>query len=138
MTRLLNFFEPDLAQEMRNIDHSLYLIKWFMTLFAHTLPLKKLTQIIWPDLFCERIDYLFFVALAILSHLKDRLLLQRKINYQISEDEEGLHELEIIQILSGSLASVFSTSEDVNNILETARGMQKGVPISFICYSLLD
>ncbi len=42
MTRLLNFFEPELANDMKDIDHSLYLIKWFMTLFAHTLPLKVL------------------------------------------------------------------------------------------------
>ena len=75
MARLLNFFEPELAQEMKDIDHSLYLIKWFMTLFAHTLPLKVLTQIIWVDLFCEKVDYLFFLALAILILLKDRLLL---------------------------------------------------------------
>ena len=39
MTRLLNFFEPELAGDMKEIDHSLYMIKWFMTLFAHTLPL---------------------------------------------------------------------------------------------------
>lgn len=79
MTRLLNFFEPELAQEMKEIDHSLYLIKWFMTLFAHTLPLKVLTQIIWVDLFCEKVDYLFFLALAILVLLKDRLLLQKRV-----------------------------------------------------------
>lgn len=82
MTRLLNFFEPELANDMKDIDHSLYLIKWFMTLFAHTLPIKVLHQIIWIDLFCERVDYLFFLALAILVHLKDRLLLQKKVTYE--------------------------------------------------------
>jgi hypothetical protein len=34
MKRLLNFFDPELAIELKDIDHSLYLIKWFMTLFA--------------------------------------------------------------------------------------------------------
>ena len=37
MTRLLNYFEPDLAVDMKDIDHSLYLIKWFMTLFGQAL-----------------------------------------------------------------------------------------------------
>lgn len=82
MTRLLNFFDPELANDMKDINHSLYLIKWFMTLFAHTLPLKILHEIIWIDLFCERVDYLFFLALSILIVLKDRLLLQKKISHQ--------------------------------------------------------
>jgi hypothetical protein len=91
MTRLLNFFEPELANDMKDIDHSLYLIKWFMTLFAHTLPLKVLHQIIWIDLFCERVDYLFFLALAILISLKDRLLLQKKVTYQQSHGNNNMH-----------------------------------------------
>ena len=66
MTRLLNFFEPELGCKLADIDHSLYLIKWFMTLFTHTLPLKVLTQHIWIDIFCEKVDYLFFIALGIL------------------------------------------------------------------------
>ena len=53
-----------------------------MTLFAHTLPLKVLHNIIWIDLFCEKVDYLFFIALAILILLKDRLLLQKKVAYK--------------------------------------------------------
>ena len=82
MTRLLNFYDPELANDMKDIDHSIYLIKWFMTLFAHTLPLKVLHQTIWVDLFCERVDYLFFMALSILIVLKDRLLLQKKVVYK--------------------------------------------------------
>lgn len=113
MTRLLNFFEPELANDMKDIDHSLYLIKWFMTLFAHALPLKVLHNIIWIDLFCEKVDYLFFIALAILILLKDRLLLQKKVAYknrnandiyrqnenEYEEDYEegfGMHSLAII------------------------------------------
>ena len=91
MTRLLNFFEPELANEMKDIDHSLYLIKWFMTLFAHTLPMKALSQIIWIDLFCERVDYLFFIAIAILIVLKDRLLLQKKVPFKNRQGPGGLY-----------------------------------------------
>ena len=77
MTRLINFFDPELANDMKDIDHSLYLIKWFMTLFAHTLPMNVLHNIIWIDLLCERVDYLFFLALAIIISLREKLLLQR-------------------------------------------------------------
>lgn len=66
IARLLNFFDPELAAVMKDIDHSLYLIKWFMTLFAHTLPLRVLSERIWIDLFCERVDYLFFLALSVI------------------------------------------------------------------------
>ena len=90
MTRLLNFFEPELARDMKDINHSLYLIKWFMTLFAHTLPMKSLKKIIWIDLFCERVDYLFFIALAILILLKDRLLLQKKVAFKGHSGSSGL------------------------------------------------
>lgn len=106
MTRLLVFYEPELALEMKDIDHSLYLIKWFMTLFAQTLPLRVLHRFLWLDLFCERVDYLFFIALGILIQVKDRLLLQRKIQMaqkefeHSAEDGLGLHSLAIIQILS--------------------------------------
>lgn len=119
MTRLINFFDPELGHDMKDIDHSLYIIKWFMTLFAHTLPLRVLHDIIWIDLLSEKVDYLFFIALAILIYLRDRLLLQKKIalasnsgRYENEDDlyEEGfgVHSLSIIQILSGSLAQVLN------------------------------
>ena len=77
MTRLINFFDPELGNDMKDIDHSLYLIKWFMTMFAHTLPMRVLHDVIWLDLLCERVDYLFFIAVSILMSLRDRLLLQK-------------------------------------------------------------
>lgn len=100
MTRLLNFFDPELANVMKDIDHSLYLIKWFMTLFAHTLPLKVLHEHLWVDLFCERVDYLFYLALSITISLRETLLLQKQVtSKQFDQDEEegfGLHSLAII------------------------------------------
>jgi len=130
---------------MKDIDHSLYLIKWFMTLFAHTLPLKILHQIMWIDLFCERVDYLFFLSLAILIFLKDRLLLQKKVanknrggeeNFDDMDEGFGLHSLAIIQILSGSLTSIFNNEADINKILEDSRDMKNFAPHSFICSDL--
>lgn len=130
MTRLLNFFEPELAQDFTAIDHSLYLIKWFMTLFAHTLPLNMLTELIWVDLFCEEVGYLFFLAVAILTHLKDRILLQKRYERVLTEEEDGMHALGIVQILSGSLSSVLNKDSDVIKILKEARQMSSLIPTS--------
>lgn len=45
-----------------------------MTLFAHTIEIEKVVNI-WTDLFCERVEFLFFITIAILSLIKDKLLL---------------------------------------------------------------
>jgi len=74
--RLLSFYEPELFNHFNSIDfsHNLYLVRWVMTLFAHSLPLESIYQI-WTDLFCEKVEYLFFLSIALLSTLKDKLLL---------------------------------------------------------------
>lgn len=149
MTRLLHFFDPELANEMKDIDHSLYLIKWFMTLFAHTLPLQVLIDLLWTDIFCERVDYLFLIALGIIMHLRERLMLQKKIVLQSKEsvigqelNEDylqegfGLHSLAIIQILSGSLSSVLCNESEILTLLKEAKHMKSFIPNSFICTDL--
>lgn len=67
VTRLLQFYEPELYMHFRNIGftHNLYLVCWVMTLFAHTLPINLVVNI-WTDLFCEKVEYLFFITIAIL------------------------------------------------------------------------
>lgn len=74
--RLTSFYEPELYNHFNEIEfsHNLYLVCWVMTLFAHTLPVKVVVNI-WTDLFCEKAEYLFYITLAILSQLKDKLLL---------------------------------------------------------------
>lgn len=123
-----------------------------MTLFAHTLPMKALSKIIWIDLFCERVDYLFFIALAILIILKDRLLLSKKVAFKNRQGAGGLYgshagatdygdefddtfgsqSIAILQILSGSLTSVLNNENDINRMLNDARTMKNFVPHSFI------
>lgn len=76
MKRLLAFYEPELYLHFKEIEfsHDLYLVCWVMTLFAHTIALDKVVNI-WTDLFCERVEFLFYITLAILSQLKNKLLL---------------------------------------------------------------
>lgn len=52
------------------------------------------------------------------------------------DDGFGLHSLAIIQILSGSLTSIFTDEKDVNRILQDARDMSNFAPHSFICSDL--
>ena len=44
-----------------------------MTLFAHTLPIPQVVQL-WTYLFTQKVEYLFFITVAVLSQLKERLL----------------------------------------------------------------
>jgi TBC domain-containing protein kinase-like protein len=53
--------------------HDFYLVQWFMTLFAHTLPLNQVQQI-WTYLFSEKVEFLFFITVAILMQLEPTLL----------------------------------------------------------------
>jgi len=45
-----------------------------MTLFSHTLPFSQVV-LLWTDLFCEKANFLFFLSVAILVQIKDKLLL---------------------------------------------------------------
>jgi len=44
-----------------------------MTLFAHILPLNQVQQI-WTYLFSEKVEFLFFITVAILMQLESTLL----------------------------------------------------------------
>jgi TBC domain-containing protein kinase-like protein len=50
-SRLLAFYEPLLFRHFRRIEfqHDFYLVQWFMTLFAHILPLQEVT-LMWTHL----------------------------------------------------------------------------------------
>lgn len=43
MTRLTSFYIPRLSNHFTKINfmHDFYLVQWFMTLFAHTLPINQ-------------------------------------------------------------------------------------------------
>lgn len=48
----------------------------------------------------------------------------------LTEEEDGMHALGVVQILSGSLASVLNKDQDVIKILNEARKMSKVIPKS--------
>lgn len=51
-SRLLAFYEPVLFRHFSRIgfQHDFYIVQWFMTLFAHTLPVPSVVQL-WTYLF---------------------------------------------------------------------------------------
>lgn len=99
MKRLLAYYEPELYYHFRDIgfSHDLYLVCWVMTLFAHTITIEKVKDI-WTDLFCERVEFIFYVSLAILVLLKDKLmLLDFNGTLQIINNIQGL--IDIAKVL---------------------------------------
>jgi hypothetical protein len=76
MDRLLSYWAPDLYKHFKDqgFSHDLYLVQWIMTLFSHTLPYQHVV-LLWTDLFCEKVEFLFFISVAILIELKEKLML---------------------------------------------------------------
>ena len=74
-SRLVAFHEPTLYKHFKDIcfQHDFYLVQWFMTLFAHTLPIPQVVQL-WTYLFTQKVEYLFFITVAILEQLRDKLV----------------------------------------------------------------
>lgn len=58
-------------------------MQWFVALFAHTMPLN-LVQTIWTYLFTQRVEFLFFITLAILKQ-KLNILLSYDLNTTLAE-----------------------------------------------------
>jgi len=69
-SRLLAFHCPALFRHFNRIgfQHDFYIVQWFMTLFAHTLPVPQVAEL-WTYLFAQKVEYLFFVTIAILMLL---------------------------------------------------------------------
>eukprot|EP00347_Sterkiella_histriomuscorum_P007206 403349853 len=112
--RLLAFYEPELYVHFNEIDfqHDMYLVCWVMTLFAHTISIDKVVNI-WTDLFCERVEYLFFINIAILQQIKDKLLLL---------------DLNSTLIMINNIQGLI----DVDRVLIKARDLMRQTPESFI------
>ena len=74
-SRLVAFYEPNLFKHFNAIgfQHDFYIVQWFMTLFAHTLPIPQVVQL-WTYLFTQKVEFLFFVTISILGQLKQKLL----------------------------------------------------------------
>jgi len=112
--RLLSFFAPDLSNHFKEIQffHTCYIVGWIMTLFSHTIPTEDVVNI-WTELLCEKVEFLFFITVAILEHLKDKLLLLDFNNT-----------LQIINNISGLI--------DLKAVLQRAKQLQSFTPQSFI------
>jgi TBC domain-containing protein kinase-like protein len=72
---LISFHDPKLAVHLNHIGvgPEMYAISWFMTHFAHVFTIDKIYHL-W-DIFLTGAQYMyFFVALAILSQIREDLL----------------------------------------------------------------
>uniref|UniRef100_A0A914UHY9 TBC domain-containing protein kinase-like protein n=1 Tax=Plectus sambesii TaxID=2011161 RepID=A0A914UHY9_9BILA len=72
---LLAFLDPQLYVHLRDIDFlpELYAIPWFLTMFAHVLPLRKLFHF-WDAMLLGDSSFPLYFGVAILQDLRDRLL----------------------------------------------------------------
>ena len=71
---LLAFYDPELANHLKEIDFSpsLYAIPWFLTAFAHFFPLEKIYAIWDYALVCQ--NFVLFFAVEILLSIREELL----------------------------------------------------------------
>jgi hypothetical protein len=73
--QLINFHDPELASHLDTIgftpDH--YLVPWFMTLFAHVLPMEQLYRC-WDMMVQGPSAFPLFIAVAVMISLRDILL----------------------------------------------------------------
>lgn len=73
--QLLAFVDPQLFCHLKHLDFhpELFSIPWFLTSFAHVLPLQKLFHL-WDSMLLADSSFPLFVGVAILSHLRNSLV----------------------------------------------------------------
>ncbi|KAI1732372.1 rab-GTPase-TBC domain-containing protein [Ditylenchus destructor] len=72
---LLEFVDPELAAHLDSLDFhpQLYAIPWFLTCFAHVLPLHKLFHL-WDSLLLADATFPLFIGIAVLIELRPQLI----------------------------------------------------------------
>ncbi|KAG2392700.1 hypothetical protein C9374_011425 [Naegleria lovaniensis] len=73
--KLHMYHDPELAGHLHHISFSpeLYAISWFLTLFAHSLPIEKIYKL-WDAIILGSADLPIFIAVAILKQMRTRIL----------------------------------------------------------------
>uniref|UniRef100_A0A914GVQ7 TBC domain-containing protein kinase-like protein n=1 Tax=Globodera rostochiensis TaxID=31243 RepID=A0A914GVQ7_GLORO len=73
--RVLEFVDPELFSHLISLDFhpELFAIPWFLTCFAHVLPLHKLFHL-WDSLLLADSQFPLFIGVAILIQLRPRLI----------------------------------------------------------------
>uniref|UniRef100_A0A1I7TRZ0 Protein kinase domain-containing protein n=1 Tax=Caenorhabditis tropicalis TaxID=1561998 RepID=A0A1I7TRZ0_9PELO len=72
---LVAYVDPVLYKHLKNngFDAELFAIPWFLTCFAHELPLSKLVRL-WDETMMHGNAFPLMIALAMLNRLRDKLL----------------------------------------------------------------
>merc|ERR1712150_64456 len=76
--QLITFHDPELANHLADMEGQafvpdLYAIPWFLTMFAHVFPIKKILYL-WDTLLLQDSSFPLFVGVAIMTRLKRQLL----------------------------------------------------------------
>ncbi|CAP37583.2 Protein CBG20603 [Caenorhabditis briggsae] len=100
---LVAYIDPVLYKHLKNngFDAELFAIPWFLTCFAHELPLSKLVRL-WDETMIHGNSFPLMIALAMLNRLRDKLL---SVNFNemiiIIHDQPDLSIEEIIKNAKG-------------------------------------
>uniref|UniRef100_A0A7S0ZJG3 TBC1 domain family member 7 n=1 Tax=Timspurckia oligopyrenoides TaxID=708627 RepID=A0A7S0ZJG3_9RHOD len=100
---------PHLAAHITDtlgIHPATYSSAWFRSYFAHSLP-RDVLHVIWDRLLCAPVDYIVFVAIALMHDLQDTLL-------SISDTQEALQLLHRPPVPK-SIDRLFSHADDREN-----------------------
>ncbi|KAL9653308.1 hypothetical protein ABK040_011015 [Willaertia magna] len=97
--KLLCYHDPELAGHLRDIHFppELYAISWFLTLFAHSLPMEKIFKL-WDRILLGSVDLPLFLATAIIRQMK-QLILQSDFNH-IMILFQNLSGIDIVQVIN--------------------------------------
>ena len=73
--KLHMYHDPELAGHLHHISFppELYAISWFLTLFAHTLPMEKIFKL-WDAIILGNSELPIFIATAIMKQMRGKLL----------------------------------------------------------------
>lgn len=73
---LVEYLDPELGNHLNKLEFRahLFAIPWFLTCFAHVLPLNKLFHL-WDSLLLADSTFPLFIGVAILTQLRPQLIL---------------------------------------------------------------
>ncbi|KAL3119670.1 hypothetical protein niasHT_006756 [Heterodera trifolii] len=114
--RMLEFVDSELFTHLISLDFlpELFAIPWFLTCFAHVLPLHKLFHL-WDSLLLADSYFPLFIGVAILTQLRSRLI---SVSFNeailLFSDLPDLPIDEIVQIAKIHYAKWLSTSDGQN------------------------
>eukprot|EP00667_Euglena_gracilis_P002247 EG_transcript_2248 len=111
-TKILSYHDPELATHLHQLELSpeLYVIPWFLTLFAHVLPIPKV-HLLWDALFTSVKGLVLAIAAAIVVAKREALL---RMDFSEAVVEIcALHSLDVPDLVDRAKRLVAATPHSV-------------------------